>query len=148
MLLQPVFAVMASAAILTFLIQRKHFLMTLLSLEAITLISVGLIAASIGNTSELDITLFIIVSHLLPSKQGLGSLYSCKHLPEGRLQELIDKSLTSRKMVNFLGLPLLVFITPFICLFPSRAQQPRLGLLASQGLVPIRCVLVGLSLIL
>jgi NADH:ubiquinone oxidoreductase subunit K len=95
MLLQPVFAVMASAAILTFLIQRKHFLMTLLSLEAITLISVGLIAASIGNTSELDITLFIIVISFaaVEARLGLSILVSISRKAGSELL----KSLTSRK---------------------------------------------------
>jgi NADH:ubiquinone oxidoreductase subunit K len=69
--------------------------MTLLSLEAITLISVGLIAASIGNTSELDITLFIIVISFaaVEARLGLSILVSISRKAGSELL----KSLTSRK---------------------------------------------------
>jgi NADH:ubiquinone oxidoreductase subunit K len=63
---------MAISAILTLSIQRKHFLIALLSLEAITLITVGLIITLTGNPSELDSTLFIIVVSFAAVEARIG----------------------------------------------------------------------------
>nr|QIT03439.1 NADH dehydrogenase subunit 4L [Paralvinella hessleri] len=69
---QIIFSIMATTAILTLISQRKHFLMALLSLEAITLITVGLMVTTIGTPMEMDITLFIIVISFAAVEASMG----------------------------------------------------------------------------
>nr|ACR00060.1 NADH dehydrogenase subunit 4L [Paralvinella sulfincola] len=69
---QIIFATMLFSAMATLISQRKHFLMALLSLEAITLISVGLIVTTMGTPVELDTTLFIIVVSFAAVEGSMG----------------------------------------------------------------------------
>jgi NADH:ubiquinone oxidoreductase subunit K len=92
---QTIFAIIASAAVLTLISQRKHFLMALLSLEAITLITVGLLITTTGTPVEIDATLFIIVVSFaaVEARIGLSILVSISRKTGA---ELIQ-NLTARK---------------------------------------------------
>jgi NADH:ubiquinone oxidoreductase subunit K len=92
---QIIFATILFSAIATLISQRKHFLIALLSLEAITLISVGLIVTTMGTPVELDTTLFIIVVSFaaVEARIGLSILVSISRKTG---TELIQ-SLTIRK---------------------------------------------------
>jgi NADH:ubiquinone oxidoreductase subunit K len=92
---QTIFATILFSAIVTLISQRKHFLIALLSLEAITLISVGLIVTTMGTPVELDTTLFIIVVSFaaVEARIGLSILVSISRKTG---TELIQ-SLTIRK---------------------------------------------------
>jgi NADH-ubiquinone oxidoreductase chain 4L len=95
MFFQVIFSAIIVSAVLTLVSQRKHFLIALLRLEAITLITVGLITSVLGNPAEIDTTLFIVVVSFaaVEARIGLSILVSISR----KIGTELIQTLTTRK---------------------------------------------------